>query len=80
MMDEQLTTPAAVELAGGGGREDEDCYDVATTTAGRTTEPPPLTHDDNRGFLQMLRDNKERYGDDCTEQINYSNMHASINL
>jgi hypothetical protein len=79
MMDEQLTTPAAVELAGGGGREDEDWYDVATT-AGRTTEPPPLTHDDNRGFLQMLRDNKERYGDDCTEQINYSNMHASINL
>jgi hypothetical protein len=79
MMDEQLTTPAAVELAGGGGREDEDWYDVATT-AGRTTEPPPLTHDDNRGFLRMLRDNKERYGDDCTEQINYSNMHASINL
>jgi len=58
MMEYRETTPAAVELTAG-GREDEDWYDVATT-AGRTTEPPPLTHDDNRGFLRMLRDKKER--------------------
>lgn len=42
------------------GREEED-DDVATTTSGRRREPPPLTHDDNRGFLRMLRDKKERY-------------------
>ncbi|CAD6264943.1 unnamed protein product [Miscanthus lutarioriparius] len=59
-MEYRETTPAAVELTAG-GREDEDWYDVATT-AGRTTEPPPLTHDDNRGFLRMLRDKKERLG------------------
>ncbi|CAL5000751.1 unnamed protein product [Urochloa decumbens] len=50
--------PAAVEMAA--GREDEGWYsDVATTTR---REPPPLTHDDNRGFLQMLREKKERLG------------------
>ncbi|CAL5000759.1 unnamed protein product [Urochloa decumbens] len=54
---------AAVELAA--GREDEGWYgDVATTTttAPGRREPPPLTHDDNRGFLQMLREKKERLG------------------
>ncbi|CAO2211715.1 unnamed protein product [Urochloa humidicola] len=54
--------PASVELAA--GREDEVWYgDVATTatTPGRR-EPPPLTHDDNHGFLRMLREKKERLG------------------
>ncbi|CAO2164993.1 unnamed protein product [Urochloa humidicola] len=54
--------PAAVELAA--GREDEGWYGnvgTSTTTAGRR-EPPPLTHDDNRGFLRMLREKKERLG------------------
>jgi hypothetical protein len=59
MMEEtmgQPTTPAAVELT---GREDEDWH--AAATAGRTQQPPPpLTHDDNRSFLRMLRDMKEK--------------------
>ncbi|CAO2200482.1 unnamed protein product [Urochloa humidicola] len=54
--------PAAVELAI--GREDEGWYgDVATTTTtAGAREPPPLTHDDNRSFLRMLREKKERLG------------------
>jgi hypothetical protein len=40
---------AAVELTGDGG-----------TTAETRWLSPPLTHDDNRGFLQMLREKKER--------------------
>ncbi|OEL31258.1 ABC transporter G family member 45 [Dichanthelium oligosanthes] len=52
--------PAAVELTG--GSEDEGWYDVVTTAAAGRREPPPLTHDDNRGFLRMLRDKKERVG------------------
>jgi hypothetical protein len=27
----------------------------------RLRPPPPLTHEDNRGFLEMLREKKERY-------------------
>ncbi|XP_025875711.1 aBC transporter G family member 45 isoform X1 [Oryza sativa Japonica Group] len=42
---------AAVELTGDGG-----------TTAETRWLSPPLTHDDNRGFLQMLREKKERLG------------------
>ena len=54
---------AAVEMSA--GSEGEGWYDdVATTAAadqGRSREPPPpLTHDDNRGFLRMLREKKER--------------------
>ncbi|KAG2580460.1 hypothetical protein PVAP13_6NG344400 [Panicum virgatum] len=56
---------AAVEMSA--GSEGEGWYDdVATTAAadqGRSREPPPpLTHDDNRGFLRMLREKKERLG------------------
>ncbi|VAI86751.1 unnamed protein product [Triticum turgidum subsp. durum] len=29
--------------------------------------PPPLTHEDNRGFLQMLREKKERLGVDAAK-------------
>nr|CAB3481629.1 unnamed protein product [Digitaria exilis] len=61
---EYRETAAAVELAA--GREDDEGWygiDVAaTTTAKGRKEPPPLTHDDNRGFLRMLRDKKERLG------------------
>ncbi|RLN05461.1 ABC transporter G family member 45 [Panicum miliaceum] len=42
------------------GREEGWYGDVATTAAGGRREPPPLTHDDNRGFLRMLREKKER--------------------
>uniref|UniRef100_A0A0E0LXK6 ABC transporter domain-containing protein n=1 Tax=Oryza punctata TaxID=4537 RepID=A0A0E0LXK6_ORYPU len=42
---------AAVELTGDEG-----------TTAETRWLSPPLTHDDNRGFLQMLREKKERLG------------------
>ncbi|KAJ1269487.1 hypothetical protein BS78_07G215800 [Paspalum vaginatum] len=60
------TAPAAVEFTGGGvPGEDEVWYYVATTpadaAAGRR-DPPPLTHDENRGFLRMLREKKERLG------------------
>jgi hypothetical protein len=48
-----------VELIGG-GHEDDDGY-VATNTGTREPPPPPLTHDDNCGFLRMLREEKERY-------------------
>ncbi|AQK57880.1 ABC transporter G family member 45 [Zea mays] len=64
MMEEtmgQPTTPATVELT---GSEDEDWH--AAATAGRTQQPPPpLTHDDNRSFLRMLRDMKEKLGVDA---------------
>lgn len=57
--ERQPAPAAAVELAA--GREDLwPSLDVAATTAGRR-EPPPLTHEDNRGFLQMLKEKKERY-------------------
>ncbi|AQK57890.1 ABC transporter G family member 34 [Zea mays] len=53
MMEETLT-----------GSEDEDWH--AAATAGRTQQPPPpLTHDDNRSFLRMLRDMKEKLGVDA---------------
>ncbi|CAO2190429.1 unnamed protein product [Urochloa humidicola] len=55
--------PAAVELAI--GRDDDEGWygDVAmTTTTAGGREPPPLTHDDNRSFLRMLREKKERLG------------------
>jgi hypothetical protein len=59
----QPAAAAAVEMSA--GSEGEGWYDdVATTAAadqGRSREPPPpLTHDDNRGFLRMLREKKER--------------------
>ena len=47
---------AAVEMSA--GSEGEGWYDVVATAARK--EPPPLTHDDNRGFLRMLREKKER--------------------
>ncbi|KAG8087771.1 hypothetical protein GUJ93_ZPchr0010g9291 [Zizania palustris] len=45
---------AAVELTG----------EESNTAAAVETRwlPPPLTHEDNRGFLQMLREKKERLG------------------
>ncbi|KAL5221098.1 hypothetical protein ABZP36_025811 [Zizania latifolia] len=46
---------AAVELTGEEGT-------TAVAAADARWLPPPLTHDDNRGFLQMLRDKKERLG------------------
>ncbi|KAL6900988.1 hypothetical protein ACP4OV_005664 [Aristida adscensionis] len=56
--EEGHTPPvAAVELAGREG----DGEAVSTAATGRR-EPPPLTHDDNRGFLRMLREKKERVG------------------
>ena len=53
---------AAVEMSA--GSEGEGWYDdvaaAAAADQGRSKEPPPLTHDDNRGFLRMLREKKER--------------------
>ncbi|TVU04726.1 hypothetical protein EJB05_47857 [Eragrostis curvula] len=51
---EGLPPAAAVELAG--------AVDQGPATVAGRREPPPLTHDDNRGFLQMLREKKERLG------------------
>ncbi|GJN04172.1 hypothetical protein PR202_ga21696 [Eleusine coracana subsp. coracana] len=59
--DRQTAPAAAVELAGGEDLWWSSSADVVTTTAGRR-EPPPLTHEDNRGFLQMLREKKQRLG------------------
>ncbi|KAL6661918.1 hypothetical protein ACP70R_001302 [Stipagrostis hirtigluma subsp. patula] len=54
---------AVVELT---GREDDQAAGSSpaayAATAAVRREPPPLTHDDNRGFLQMLREKKERLG------------------
>ncbi|KAG8048144.1 hypothetical protein GUJ93_ZPchr0008g11702 [Zizania palustris] len=46
---------AAVELTGEEGT-------TAVAAADARWLPPPLTHEDNRGFLEMLRDKKERLG------------------
>jgi hypothetical protein len=34
----------------------------------RLIRPPPLTHEDNRRFLQMLREKKERYNIYATDR------------
>jgi hypothetical protein len=73
-----------VELIGG-GHEDDDGY-VATNTGTREPPPPPLTHDDNRGFLRMLREEKERYVRACVRMriiyivLTNRSVKRSINL
>ena len=45
--------------------EQEQPPGAATATSldqTRLRPPPPLTHEDNRAFLEMLREKKERYG------------------
>jgi hypothetical protein len=38
----------------------------------RLRPPPPLTHEDNRGFLEMLREKKERYGLEQSVSISHA--------
>ncbi|GJN15549.1 hypothetical protein PR202_gb02470 [Eleusine coracana subsp. coracana] len=60
--EKQPVPAAAVELACGEDLWWSSSADVATTTTAGRREPPPLTHEDNRGFLQMLREKKQRLG------------------
>ncbi|KAL6900989.1 hypothetical protein ACP4OV_005665 [Aristida adscensionis] len=64
--EEGHTPPPAVEPAGRGDEAGSSSTtvmaNVAAGTARARREPPPLTHDDNRGFLRMLREKKKRVG------------------
>lgn len=45
----------------------EHSWETEQAPAMRVRPAPPLTHEDNRGFLQMLREKKERLGVDAAK-------------